>query len=176
MLMVQQGDGAIHGRQNLIIQARSVYRQHNGNGRPLCTKIDARAERPARLGQEAASLQTPPHPTQVTESQHDAVLRAVVSHQLSCQPGNARDRSRGLIWEYRLPSARRNEPVFERHLPKPAPQLRQGLGRYARPDQLTCPAQSVVERLHRLVGTCRRNNLTPIDRIPVSAARLADVA
>src|SRR2546422_10472372 len=98
--MLQQGDGAIHGRQGVyIIQARSVYRQHNGDGGPLCTKIDASAERPARLGREA-------DPPQVTDGRRDAVLRSVVFQQVSGQPGNTWHRSRGLIWGNRLPSAR----------------------------------------------------------------------
>ena len=159
--MLQQGDGAIHGCQGLyIIQARSVYRQHNGDGGRLCTKIDASAERPARLGREADL-------TQVTEGHRDAVVRSMVFQQVSGQPDNSRDRSRGLIWQNRLASTCPDEPIFQWHLLETPPQLRDGLGRYARPDQLTCPAQGVVEWLHRLVGTCLGNNLTPIDRIPV---------
>ena len=91
--MLQQRDGAIHGREDFIIQARSVYRQHNGDGGRR-----ARRSTPVPITRQArtrgGSLQAPlTDPIQVTEARLDTVLGSVVFQQVSGELCNTRDRS-----------------------------------------------------------------------------------
>src|SRR5262245_41444596 len=69
-----------------------------------------------------------------------------------------------------------DEPVFERQLTEAGLQIRQGTGRDTGPYQIPGQPKGVVELLRDIVGLRLRDEATPVDRAPVSPARLPDVA